>query len=247
MRIAVIMPCFGEHHLTDAALEDFSKQEHRYFALYLVDNKKDYPWREREWPKNWRHLETDGLRWLRGTNYGTLIARSSAVYRSVGYDGYLWINNDVRLSDGFLAGLVEAVRAWPGRVGIVAPSYNDVWQHQVPQHYNGPAAGYRPLQVEQGAKFVDGACFLVTEECIRTVGTMDAKRFGRFGWGGDLDYCIRARQAGLDVIVTQRAYYNHIGGGTNKLLESNYLGEAGSEMHAGMTDKYGPDWEELIR
>lgn len=243
------MPCYGEPHYTDAALLDLLEQDQRLFDLYLVDNKGDYDWSpgNGDWPLNWQYIDSPNLRWLRGTNHGTEKARKKKIYASERpYDAYLWINNDVRLSPNFITGLAEAMTAYPGRAGIIAPSYNDVWQQQVPHYYAGPAAGYVGRPSELPVRFVDGAGFMVTHECYVALGPMDAERFGNFGWGGDFDYCIRAREAGFDVIVTQRAYFNHVGGGTNKLLEENYKGDAGSEMHTGMLDKYGLGWEKLL-
>lgn len=248
MKIAVIMPCYGEWYYTEQALCDFMLQDQTLFDLYLVDNKGDYPWKARgPWPQNWQYVESPDLRWLRGTNYGTEIARKSKIwFNEPAYTGYLWINNDVRLSPNFVQGICEALTAYPARTGIIAPSYNDVWQQQVPHYYAGPAAGYPAHANEMPVRFVDGAGFFVTHDCYTTIGPMDAENFGNFGWGGDFDYCIRARQAGFSVIVTQRSYFNHVGGGTNKLLEENYKGDAGCEMHTGMMNKYGPGWEQLL-
>jgi GT2 family glycosyltransferase len=247
VKIAVIMPCYGEHHYTDAALEDFVQQDLSLFDLYLVDNKGDYDLDRTRWPLNFEKIDSPNLRWLRGTNYGTEIARKRRIYDNLSpYDAYLWINNDVRLSPGFVEGLCGALRAYPRRAGIIAPSYNDVWQQQVPHYYAGPAGGYVGRPNEHVVRFVDGAGFMVTHECLERIGQMDGERFGNYGWGGDFDYCIRARQAAFDVVVTQRAYFNHVGGGTNKLLEENYKGDAGGEMHSGMLDKYGPGWEKLL-
>jgi GT2 family glycosyltransferase len=240
----VIMPCYGEHHYTDAALEDFATQDLDLFDLFLIDNKGDY--RMLGFPPNFTWVQSPNLRWLKGTNYGTaLAALRSWTEREQCYDAYIWINNDVRISNEFVSGLIDAMLANPS-AGIIAPSYNDVWQQQVPHYYAGPAGGYTPVQREYEVGFVDGAGFMVTHEAWEAVGPMDAKRFGNFGWGGDFDYCIRMRERGYKVMVTQRAYFNHVGGGTNKLLEENYKGDAGSEMHTGMMDKYGPGWEALL-
>lgn len=250
MRLAYIVPVFGEHEYTDAVLRDLLAQD-ASSDIFVIDNKGDYDEDRvaKESRKSRSNLDVvDGheSRWLKGTNLGTKLAETVGnSYYEGGYSAYVWLNNDTRLSPDFTAGIVASLASLGALCGVLAPSYDDVWPQQ---HcgYSGPAQDYVGIEDESEVKFVDGACMIVTAEAWNRLGPMD-ERFWKFGWGGDLSYCLRARQAGFGVYVTQRAYYNHLGGGTNKLLEENYHGEAGSEMHSGMLEIWGPGWEELLK
>jgi GT2 family glycosyltransferase len=249
MKLAYIIPVFGEHDYTDAILRDLLAQDHSN-DIFVIDNKGDYDEdrvREeyRSSHSNLEVIDGDERRWLKGTNYGTSVA--AQVNRTYGceYGAYVWLNNDTRISPEFSSGISASLEALGSLCGLLAPSYDDVWPQQHCGH-RGPAADFRGVEFEKEVRFVDGACMVVPTATWEKIGPMD-ERFWQFGWGGDLDYCLRVREAGLGVFVTQRAYFNHLGGGTNKLLEENYHGEAGSEMHTNMLAKYGPGWEELLR
>jgi len=245
MRLAVIIPCFGQDHMTHDVLSDLFNQEQRCDIL-LCDNKNDFTPYNYGGNHDTRLLikRTPQLRWLRGINYGMNWITNYARIKGFNYGAYIWLNNDVRLSPNFLGGIEQAFISYTkGTIGLLAPSYDDVWPQQIPSHYRGPAANYEPRQVERTVLFIDGSCMVVPHYSWEAIGPMDAERFGNFGWGGDLDYALRVQEKGWDIVVTERAYYNHLGGGTNKLLEENYHGEAGSEMHTGMNDKYGEAWK----
>lgn len=240
------MPCFGEDHLTDQVLAELRDQRERGpLDVFLCDNKNDYKRPFSVDDLNLFIIRTPQLRWLRGTNVGTEFAERYANIREFHYDAYIWLNNDVRLSPHFIAGIRGAIDSYGPSLGLLAPSYDDVWPQQHCD-YRGPAASYEPSPKEQTALFIDGACMIVPHYIWNEIGPMDAEKFGKFGWGGDLDYALRVRRSGFDVVVTWRSYFNHLGGGTNKLLESNYHGEAGAEMNGGMNDKYGPGWQKEL-
>lgn len=249
MRLAYIIPVFGEHDYTDAILRDLLAQDYSS-DIFVIDNKGDYEWdRVQQYARPSRSnldvLDGQERRWLKGTNFGTAVAETVGETYYDGYDAYVWLNNDTRISPGFSAGIAASLASLGPLCGLLAPSYDDVWPQQ---HcgYSGPAEDYVGVDEENEVLFVDGACMIVPAATWDSLGPMD-ERFWKFGWGGDLDYCLRVREEGKGVFVTKRAFFNHLGGGTNKLLEDNYQGEAGSEMHTGMLEKYGPGWEELLR
>ena len=52
---------------------------------------------------------------------------------------------------------------------------------------------------------------MLSRECWQTIGGMDLRSFGRYGWGIDLDLALRARNAGYGLYITEMAYINHFG------------------------------------
>jgi GT2 family glycosyltransferase len=238
---AVIISSFGEDHYTDQVLEDLSRQNYAHDVM-VVDGKGDYfaPVVSGDSIDDFRIVKSEfNPGWLRATNLGTGLMDEHR------YDAFIWLNNDVRLSPLFLAGLDDALTASGGLCGLLAPCYDDVWPQQL-SVYEGAAGGYVPLPSERVVKFIDNACMVVPEATWRSVGPMD-ERFASYGWGAEFDYSIRVRQKNQLVIVTERSFFNHFGGGTAKKVEENYEGPAGEEMHNGMLDKYGPGWEDMLR
>ncbi len=240
MLIAVVIPVYGQHHLTETVLADLTAQgpvPGVELAVYLVDNGDDW---EGPHPDGTRVVRPgENLGWTRGTNLGL---ETAAAERDV--DVFMCLNNDVRLDPRFVEGLAGALRAYP-RAGLLAPLYDDVWAHQKGP-YLGPAADYvRPdPPTEREVGFVDGTCMLITHRAWNRLGPFDEEHFGAHGWGADIDYGCRAVAAGLKVLVTDRAYLNHEHQGTAKHMGIDWNAAAEAELQAGMTAKYGPTWRE---
>ena len=127
----------------------------------------------------------------------------------------------------------------------MAPAYDDFWPHQR-VGFAGPASEYVPSAAHHRVPFADGTCIFVPTNVYRAVGPLDADRFGRHGWGADVDYALRVRLAGLGVYVTELAYLNHRRGTTARTLDPDWEPKAQAEMGEGMRAKWGDDWESLI-
>jgi GT2 family glycosyltransferase len=237
MKLAVICPVFGLHHVTAGMMSD-AEVERDLVDLLIVDNGGDYV------PQGWERVLRPGrnLQWLRGSNLGLRTAQATGRY-----DGYVLLNNDTRLSRGFFRELMNAWRSLP-RVGVIAPLYDDCYPQQRSQ-YGGPAARYAPVRAHRTANFVDGTCMLLPDASVRRLGFLDEQAFGASGWGADLDYCLRARRAGLEVYVTERAYLNHLREQTVRAVTDDYdayRDRALRELETNMTAKWGPAWRALV-
>jgi GT2 family glycosyltransferase len=172
--------------------------------------------------------------WLRACNWGMRLVLERDD------EAALLLNDDVRLSPGFVAGL----RAVKGPA-VVGPMYDDVWPQQNCA-YKGPAYNYVAKGVDREVSFIDGTAMFIPTEIIDNVGTLDEFNFSGFGWGADFDYCLRARDFGFPIIATERAYMNHLRGATAKKMFKNYEGAAGAELNKGMIAKYGDNWKEPL-
>ena len=97
--ICVIIPVLGEQHLTDAVIKDLRDDGYRC-TIYVVDNGGDYR------PRGVEHVlrPRRNLHWAGGCNFGLSTVKDRS------YAAYVLLNNDVRLSRGFLR-----VYASPGR------------------------------------------------------------------------------------------------------------------------------------
>jgi GT2 family glycosyltransferase len=201
----------------------------------IVDNGGDYPQLGDETVLR----QASNLGWAGGTNAGLVHARAA------GYDGYVLLNNDTRLSTGFFAGLWAA--AGRRRVGIAGPRYDDHFSHQRVTGVADPTA-YLPRPREHRVAFVDGTCLLIKREVIDRVGMLDEEAFRPTGWGADLDLALRVRRAGWRVVVTDRSYLSHATASTAHEKHGGadeYWARGDADLRRGLEAKWGPDWRWL--
>lgn len=237
MKLAVILLTCGQLRLTNDVVADIAREADDGIDLYVIDNDSEaHTGYVRQWRETIIKPNTN-LRWVKGVNLGIKIARSLH-----DYDGIICLNDDIRLSLGFF-GAMRAALSDP-YVGLVAPSYDDVYRHQRAD-YSGPAGAFSGVPRRDLVNFVDGTAFGMRTEVIDEVGLLDEIHFGQYGWGSDLDYSYRMRDYTYNVVVTHEAFINHFHQGSAKFVEPDWSGKAGVEMVTGMTAKYGQSWQSL--
>ena len=224
MRLAVIIPAYGHHELTLGVVAAIHR-EAQIADAWVVDNQGGYE------PVGDERVIRPGenLGWLRGTNAGLMAAAQDERY-----DGFVLLNNDVDLAEGFFADLAEAQRS--SGAGVVGPTYDGYWVHQ---HVPSSTRGRRPRRVP----FIDGTCMLLNRSVLNYIGGLD-EDFSRYGWGGEIDYCVRARDAGFHVVITTATHLVHHNEATAVEVHGDGYGtEAWQLMAELMTRKHGPDWD----
>ena len=78
------------------------------------------------------------------------------------------------------------------------------WYLNLPAAYPGPMGR---LRVRQSLSAVTGACFLVSKACLEVVGAFDEDLFAIAY--NDVDFCLRAREAGFRIVWTPFATLKH--------------------------------------
>jgi GT2 family glycosyltransferase len=231
-RVLGVIPVYGDHQMTHDLLADLWR-ERSLVDVVVVDNGGDYPLTGHEVVVR----PGKNLGWAGATNYGTEAKMSSE------YAGALWLNNDTRLAEGFVGGLV---RAWQDTdAGLVGPFYDCYWSHQrlrrpVPVHV------YRPRRRHFRAPFLDGTCMFVPTATIDAIGLLDAATFSPIGWGAEIDYSLRARSAGFELAATRLSYLHHEKSVTGKRLYDGglrgYAERGYPVLMNGMREKWGENW-----
>lgn len=239
--IWVIIPVYKYDHIS-ALCHDLLRED--IARILIVDNGDK--WREdRDRANSGIDVISPkwNLGWLKGCNFGL----EWASRRAIEHDGYLLLNDDTRLSQGFVAGLLAASQGPPHelRERLVGPMYDDVWPQQKCK-YQGPAEKYVPKSLDHTVNFVDGTAMYIPKSIFNKVGYLDEYKFAGFGWGADFDYCLRTRSHKHKIIATERSYMNHLRASTAKILNPNYESQAGVELNTGMHEKYGPAWRESL-
>lgn len=225
--VLAVVAAYGLTALTRAIAADLAREPHA--TVLIVDNGGDYE------ATGGETVERPGrnLGWLGACNLG--LERAAAG----GYEHVLLLNNDTQLSDGFVAGL-QAAHAAVG--GMIAPVYDDT--AVAVQHHptGGPAAAYLPRDAERRVSVVDGTAVLASVADADRLEPLDARRFGRHGWGAMEDWCLTASLRGVGIHVTERAYCSHARGSTADAVNTRYTHFASAEMHYGLVRKWGRRW-----
>jgi GT2 family glycosyltransferase len=240
MRTLAVIPTFRNNSLTWAVVEDCLREPVR---VVVVDNSDDY------------QVIANEMILCPGHNLGWLRANNLAITKALqerSCDRIVLLNNDIRLSAGFFAGIIWA--EYYSKASIVAASYDDSRAVQRPeqlaigQRLTADQYSPRPRNILTGA--CDGTAVSIRCDALERIGLLDEEQFGKYGWGGVEDLCFRARSAGLRIIATRAAYAHHIGGGhqtASQVIGNRYLQLADAEGNSGMSQKWGPHWKILKR
>ncbi len=230
MPLLITVPVFGQHEYTHALVGDLEREGAEYL---IVDNRGDYPKIADE------RVTTPGenLGWAGGSDLGFQIAFSE------GYSHAMTLNNDTRLSKGFVAALLDP--RLPDDAGIVGPMLDHGFPYATADE-KPDAVNYVPRPQYRAVPAVEGTALVLSRQCWEIIGGMDGGAFGRYGWGVDLDLGLRARKAGFGLYTTEMAYINHFGGKTAhaRYGRRRYHSAAKVEMVQGLRRKHG--WRAAI-
>jgi len=223
--LLITVPVYGQHDYTHALVGDLEREGVEYV---IVDNRGDYPTISNE-----RVIRTrENLGWAGGSDFGFRIAFSE------GYSHAMTLNNDTRISKGFVAALLDS--RLPADAGVVGPMIDHGFRSAV-SNQKPDAANYTPRPLYRAVPAVEGTALMLSRECWQIIGGLDLRTFGSYGWGIDLDLALRARKAGYGVYITEMAYINHFRGKTaNAQFGSwRYLWGGGFAMVRGFRKVHG--------
>src|ERR1700758_5460207 len=96
--VAVIIPAYGENYLTDQVIQDIGVGTR--WDTFVVDNQGDFRTLSDEDVCVLR--PSRNLGWAGGCNFGI------AITLPMGYESFMLLNNDVRLSPSFVEHMMEA-------------------------------------------------------------------------------------------------------------------------------------------
>jgi glycosyltransferase involved in cell wall biosynthesis/tetratricopeptide (TPR) repeat protein len=157
------------------------------------------------------------------------------------------LHNDTMVTEGWLEALAAwAVHDWP-HVGLVGPVSNQAAPpQQVPADYQdrdglGALAASRRLAFARKglrATRLDGFCLLVRREVLERLGNFD-ERYG-LGCLAEDDLCVRAQEAGVQLLVALNVLVHHFGGRTFAALglDRKRQWQAGYDLFVA---KWGPE------
>jgi GT2 family glycosyltransferase len=232
--LLITVPVYGQHEYSHALVEDLEREGADYL---IVDNRGDYPKLGNE------HVIRPGenLGWTGGSELGFRVGFSD------GYSHVMTLNNDTRISKGFVAALLDS--RIPDDAGLIGPVYDDaIAFKEMLSVYDGPAAEYTPVPQYRKLAVLDGTALVLTRQAWRKIGGLDLRSFGRYGWASSLDLNVRINLAGFGIYATEMAFINHFGRKTAHAefgRHRYYLGGK-LEVRRGMRRIHGKNWKEEL-
>ncbi len=231
-KISIVVLNWNGLHDTLVCLESLKAVDYKSFDIILVDNASTdgSPEKLREMakqnPKINLVFNSKNLGFSGGVNVGIRKALDKKA------DYVLLLNNDTCVNTSFLTHLVRVALSNPS-VGIVGPKVYYDGQDRVLY-----CAGSRviktlgqPLmrglgQMDHGqydkqeeVGFISGCCLLIKKEVIEKIGLLDEDYFAFFE---DLDWNIRAQQAGYQLVYVPSSVIWHKGSNTIGLKSPAY-------------------------
>ncbi|HEY7309547.1 MAG TPA: glycosyltransferase [Gemmataceae bacterium] len=217
---SIIVLCLNEVDYTRLCLESVLRHTRPPYELILVDNGSTdgthaylQEVRALPGPVHVEILRNDtNLGFPTGCNQGWQKARGRYV---------VFLNNDTVVTAGWLDGLVAwSLHDWPtiGLVGAVTNNSRPPQQIPVDYHRLEDLHGFaarRQRDYAGKAREVErltGFCLLARQEVLQRLGGFD-ERFGT-GLFDDDDLCVRARRAGLRLLLAQDVFVHHFGSRT---------------------------------
>jgi GT2 family glycosyltransferase len=231
--LLITVPVYGQHEYTHALVQDLEREGADYL---IIDNRGDYPKLGGEQVIR----PGENLGWTGGSDLGFRIGFSD------GYSHVMTLNNDTRISKGFVAALLDP--RLPDDTGIVGPLYDGGGQQGMLAGYDGPAAEYTAVPRYRKLSVLDGTALVLVREAWREVGGLDLRSFGRYGWASGLDLNLRVTRAGFGVYATEMAFINHFGGKTAhaEFGKLRYWLGGKRELRRGMRRVHAERWRQEL-
>ena len=220
--VSIVIPTRDRADLLERTLRTLAAvTAYRAFEIVIVDNGSQEPETKALlesapsiWPAT-RVVRDDGdFNFSRLCNAGIAAANGPMI---------LLLNNDMEIIEpGWLGemvalasrprvGIVGAKLLYPDRTiqhaGFIVALRSGAGSHWF-AHANEHAGGYQDrLLMRQNLSAVTGACLLIRRDCLEQAGPLDEAAFAEEC--NDVDLCLRARQAGWEVVFTPYAQLIH--------------------------------------
>jgi O-antigen biosynthesis protein len=210
---SIVIVTHNEIAHTRACLDSIRLRTDEPYELIVVDNgSTDGTPQEVKLHTDIRLIANAGNRGFpAAVNQGIAIAAGSQI---------LLLNNDTLVTTGWLRRMLSALESAPG-VGLVGPVSNRVSGAQRVDARYGQISELDGFAWQWGLEHsrqtlatdrLVGFCLLIKRTVIEQIGGLDE----RFGIGNfeDDDFCRRAQQAGLKLLIARDAFVHHAGHAT---------------------------------
>ena len=239
MKVAIIIPCWGQLEYTKKCIESLYKYtDKKQFTPIVIDNASP--------DKTKKYLETvsqyayanmkviynkENLGYVGAINQGIDLALSLPEKP----DYILFANNDIEFSEHWLERMVEKIESHPS-LGAMGPVSNAVAGLQHVQLNDRFGDG-----LHAPVKYLIGFFMMVKTSVVEEVGKLD-DTYGK-GFSDDLDYSIRMRLKGYKLGIARNVFIQHEGSASYKQLHKTpeeYEQDL-QQKHNKLIEKWGTD------
>ena len=213
--VSVVILCCNELRYTQLCLNSVFRHTRRPYELVLIDNGSTDGTpayldaiRSAPGPERVTVVRNEiNLGFTPGCNQG--IARATGRY-------VVLLNNDTVVTDGWLGALIDSLERHGPRAGLVGPVSNATAAPQkIPVKYSdlsGLDTFAARLKRQHGTRTevvsrLAGFCLVIRREVLETIGGLD-EQYG-VGFFDDFDLCVRAREAGFDLLMAPGVFVHH--------------------------------------
>lgn len=241
--IAVILPNYNMHERA-WALHDRLISISATSSLFVIniDNGSNIRDRAREDMTTVRlmtNIQTTGA-WLMGLHYADALERKFG-FKFFAYCMMITSAEFVAECADPITPLVQFLEKNPNAVGVHPALTKDSttsWEHLKAQD-----KGFRPVWM------IDNICAMWRADWFNSIGRFDPRLF--YGWGSDLETCYKARKEDRGLYVCDDVKVKKV---TDIGYTMNRMGMSAEErkelarknMDEVFTEKYGPDWRDLM-
>jgi GT2 family glycosyltransferase len=208
----IVIPCFNTVQYTKICIASLFVRTDAPFELVLINNgSTDGTKKYFDYVK--RNLKSKFLVKLTVINFNKNIGVPRALNLGVNLSTapyFIYVNNDVMLTEGWLSKLLYAASRAAHDVGIIGTLFNKVNSKPLSEADINKAAHaveIAKFRKTASAKTVHGLCMTVKKEVFKNIGLFDEKFFPCFG--EDIEFCERAKKAGYKIILAEDVFVYH--------------------------------------
>lgn len=233
--ISIIIPVWNLHELTMFCLETLRiNSTGSDYEVIIIDNGSNPPY---EFSKNVKLIRNEeNLGFPKAVNQGIEIAQG---------DWICLLNNDVLVTPYW----IERLLAHKDYTDIIGPRTNfscGLQSKAIRWVYNNWEelneinekiyTQYKNTRIM--VKWLIGFCMMINRRVIDKIGVMDEG----FGLGNyeDVDFCIRAGEAGFKLVIAQDVFVHHFGSLTHQELKLDYI-KLLNDNKEKFESKWGPE------
>ncbi|WP_440947240.1 glycosyltransferase family 2 protein [Methanosarcina sp. T3] len=214
--LSVILLNYNQPDMTIDCIEYLLKNKNYYddFEIIVIDNgsNDDSVIKLAETTSKYNLCfinNKENLGFAEGNNVGIKVSKGEWV---------LLLNNDTVFKEDFILKMAKAAEDNPNSAAIGPKIYyydapSKVWYDggKITKHYNFVRDSSENSEDYKQVEWITGCALMINRKALEKVGLLD-KDF--FMYNEDVDWCIRAKKSGLDLIYTPYAKIWHIGSKT---------------------------------
>jgi len=232
--VAIIVLNWNGYEFTRKCLLSLSRVKSDHYQIVLVDNAStdnSIPRLKEEFDKPKYLINEKNLGFTGGNNVGIRYALEA------GFEYVMLLNNDTEVKPDFLAILLNTISQNP-KLGAVQPliyflnNRIEVWN--AGGKFNVWTGGSLPITKIPASMdpyctdWITGCCILVRSSLIKQIGLLNDKYFAYFE---DVDWSLRMREKGFDLVVVPSSVIYHEAGAASKAKRKTKEGVLSPMVH----------------